>query len=104
MAFDRALTKRILTVAGVGALLALGGMAFHRWWTRPGPGRMLDEARLSGRVTFAAPDEDYFHDADGGLDLTLDEIQGATRGWCGARATIACGTGWRANRRERSTC
>jgi hypothetical protein len=37
---------------------------------------MLDEARLSGRVTFAAPDEDYFHDADGGLDLTLDEIQG----------------------------
>src|ERR1035441_3411769 len=76
MAFDRALTKRILTVAGVGALLALGGMAFHRWWMRPGPGRMLDEARLSGRVTFAAPDEDYFHDADGGLDLTLDEIQG----------------------------
>ena len=76
MAFDRALTKRILTVAGVGALLALGGMAFHRWWTRPGPGRMLDETRLSGRVTFAAPDEDYFHDADGGLDLTLDEIQG----------------------------
>ena len=76
MAFDRTLTKRILTVAGVGALLALGGMAFHRWWTRPGPGRMLDETRLSGRVTFAAPDEDYFHDADGGLDLTLDEIQG----------------------------
>src|ERR1035438_5765118 len=38
MAFDRALTKRILTVAGVGALLALGGMAFHRWWTRPGAG------------------------------------------------------------------
>src|ERR1017187_1903183 len=51
MAFDRASIRRILTVAGVGALLAFGGMAFHRWWTRPGPGRMLDEARLSGRVT-----------------------------------------------------
>src|ERR1017187_5234396 len=76
MAFDRASIRPILTVAGVGTLLAFGGMAFHRWWTRPGPGRMLDEARLSGRVTFAAPDEDYFHDADGGLDLTLDEIQG----------------------------
>ena len=76
MVFDRALTKRILMVVGVVALLALGGMVFHRWRVRPGPGRMLDEARQSGRVTFAPPDEDYFHDIDGGLDLALDEIQG----------------------------
>src|ERR1035437_1799627 len=76
LAFDRAWTKRILMVAGVVALLALGGLGFHRWRTRPGPGRMLDEARLTGRVTFAPPDEDYFHGVDGGLDLALDGIQG----------------------------
>jgi hypothetical protein len=76
MVFDRALTQRILTVAGVVALLAFGGMTFHRWRTRPGPGRMLDEARLAGRATFAPPDEDYFRGIDGGLDLALDEIQG----------------------------
>ena len=37
---------------------------------------MMDEARLTGRVTFSPPDEDYFHKMDGGLDLALDEIQG----------------------------
>ena len=63
-------------VAGVVVLLAIGGVGFHRWRTRPGPGRMLDEARLTGRVTFAPPDEDYFHNVDGGLDLALDEIEG----------------------------
>jgi hypothetical protein len=76
MVLDRALTKRILMVVGVVALLAAGGTALHRWRVRPGPGRMLDEARQAGRATFAPPDEDYFHDIDGGLDLALDEIQG----------------------------
>jgi hypothetical protein len=76
MAFDRVVIKRILLLAGVVALVALGGLEFHRWRTLPGPGRVLDEARLAGQVTFAPPDDDYFHDADGGLDLTLEEIQG----------------------------
>src|SRR5450755_1293190 len=76
MPFDRALTRRMLLVAGVAALLAVGGLEFHRWRTRPEPGRMLDEARIAGRVTFAPPEEDYFHEVDGGLDLTLGEIEG----------------------------
>src|ERR1019366_10340371 len=39
-----------------------------------------------------------------GSTLPWTRYKGATRGWCGVRATITCGTGWRANRRERSTC
>jgi len=76
MVFDRTLLKRLSILAGVVVLLSVGGMAFHRWRTRPGPGRMLDEARMAGRAAFPPPEEDYFHDADGGLDLALDEIQG----------------------------
>jgi hypothetical protein len=68
--------KRLSLGACELALLVLGGWEFNRWRTRLGPGRMLDEARLAGRATFAPPDEDYFHDIDGKPDLALDEIQG----------------------------
>ena len=75
MALDRTLIKRFL-ITGVVVALASAGLAFHRWRTRSGPGRMLDEARLAGRVTFSPPAENYFRKMDGGLDLALDEIQG----------------------------
>jgi hypothetical protein len=68
--------KRLSLVASVVAVLAAGGLVYHRLRTRPAPGRMRDEARLAGRSTFAAPDEDYFHEVDGKLDLSLDQIQG----------------------------
>src|SRR5271167_1315331 len=41
-------------------------------------GHVLDEARRAGRApaSFPAADEDYFHDMDGGITLTADEIKG----------------------------
>lgn len=46
--------------------------------SRPKPGAVLDEARQANRPasSFAAADEDYFHDMDGALSLTPDEIKG----------------------------
>jgi hypothetical protein len=40
--------------------------------------RVLDEASRAGRSaeSFAAADEDYFHDMDGGVALTPDEVRG----------------------------
>ena len=44
----------------------------------PEPGHVQDEARLASRSpeSFPAADEDYFHDMDGGIALTADEIKG----------------------------
>jgi hypothetical protein len=44
----------------------------------PQSGQVQDEARSVGRTaaSFPAADEDYFHDMDGGLALTSDEIKG----------------------------
>ena len=44
----------------------------------PQPGKVLDEARQAGRAvaTFPHASEDYFHDMDGGLALTAEEIKG----------------------------
>jgi hypothetical protein len=41
-------------------------------------GHVLDEARAAGRPasSFPAADEDYYHDMDGGIALTADEIKG----------------------------
>ncbi len=43
-----------------------------------GSGHVLDEARRANRPAASMPaaDEDYFHDMDGGLALTADEIKG----------------------------
>jgi hypothetical protein len=45
---------------------------------RPKPGTVLDEARQANRPasSFAAADEDYFHDMDGAQPLTPEEIKG----------------------------
>ncbi len=44
----------------------------------PAPGSVLDEARAAGRPgsSFPAAGEDYYHDMDGGIALTADEIKG----------------------------
>jgi len=41
-------------------------------------GRVKDEAMLAGRTAASLPgaDEDYFHDMDGGIALTADEVKG----------------------------
>jgi len=45
---------------------------------KPPPPDVLDEARLAGRdaASFPAADEDYYHDMDGGKDLTKPQVVG----------------------------
>src|SRR5437016_2842726 len=45
---------------------------------QPQPGHVLDEARRAGRspASLAAAYEDYFHDMDGGVALSPDEVKG----------------------------
>ncbi|HEV2170390.1 MAG TPA: hypothetical protein VGR40_05555, partial [Candidatus Binatus sp.] len=54
-----------LVLTGIG----LGG---------PASAQVIDGARQAGRAaqTFPAADEDYFHDMDGGVALTPDEVKG----------------------------
>src|SRR5260370_16605827 len=44
----------------------------------PQSGNVLDEARIAGRSAASFPQaaDDYFHDMDGGLALTPEEIKG----------------------------
>jgi hypothetical protein len=44
----------------------------------PRPGHVRDEAKLAGRepASFTAADEDYFHDMDGGVALSSEEVKG----------------------------
>jgi len=57
----------------IGAALALAGCA-----KQPQSGEVLDEALQVGRTAASLPHagEDYFHDMDGGLGLTDDEVKG----------------------------
>ena len=61
-------------MAGVLIYLAVASGCKHA----PQPGEVQDEARRAGRAasSFAAADEDYFHDMDGGIALTSDEVKG----------------------------
>ena len=45
---------------------------------QPEPGHVLDEAQVAGRSAESMPaaDEDYFHDMDGGIALTPEEVKG----------------------------
>ena len=65
--------RRMLFAGGLSACLWLAGC--HR---APQPGQVRDEASLAGRsvASFPAADEDYFHDMDGAIRLTPDEIKG----------------------------
>ena len=62
---------RCVVLATILSLAACGGR-------EPRPGTVRDEAMLAGRTatSFPAADEDYFHDMDGGLTLTREQIQG----------------------------
>jgi hypothetical protein len=61
----------VLLLVGLGA----AGCSAHK---QPEPGKVLDEARQAGRdgASFPQATEDYFHDMDGGLALTPEEIKG----------------------------
>jgi hypothetical protein len=63
-------------LAGVAlaAVLIINGCSVGQ----PKPGTVRDEAMRAGRpaASFPAADEDYFHDMDGGLTFTKEEVQG----------------------------
>jgi hypothetical protein len=69
---NRALGRATILIV-VFIAIALGVVAYTvHWYSQPRPGHVKDEALLAGRdaTTFPAADEDYFHDMDGGIDLT----------------------------------
>jgi hypothetical protein len=56
-------------------VVAIGAVVYTVWRLRqPRSGHVKDEAMLAHRdpSSFTAADEDYFHDMDGGIDLTAD--------------------------------
>ena len=65
----RAKLLLVLFILIAGAVIAY---SVH-WCRQPRPGHVKDEALLAGRdaTTFKAADEDFFHDMDGGIDLTV---------------------------------
>ncbi|MDF0676494.1 MAG: hypothetical protein P0120_19495 [Nitrospira sp.] len=73
MLIQRSKAKRaILGILGIIALISCATL-------QPGlPGKVIDEARSVARApsSFPAADEDYFHDMDGGVALSREEIQG----------------------------
>jgi len=64
----------------VGCLVLLSCVVLAGIWynSRSDSGPVLDEAMLAGRgaSTFPHAGEDYFHDMDGGVALTADELKG----------------------------
>ena len=64
--------------AGPAALLWAATLMLASCSHGPGPGTVLDEARQAGRdaASFPQSADDYFHDMDGGIALTPDEVKG----------------------------
>jgi hypothetical protein len=63
----------------VVVIIAVVGFALVDWRGKsPEPGTVTDEARHARRAadSFPASGDDYFHDVDGGITLTSDEIKG----------------------------
>ncbi len=78
---DTSSFRRITQIAAGLAILALAVLpqGCHNTIGVTGiPGLVFDEPHLAGRAaaSFPAADEDYFHDMDGGITLTADEIKG----------------------------
>lgn len=69
------MTMRLVVRAAAVVLCCIPLMAFDGL---PRSGQVLDEAQLVGRdvASFPAAGEDYFHDMDGGVALSQDEIKG----------------------------
>ncbi|WP_298436161.1 hypothetical protein [Geobacter sp.] len=65
----------LIRLALAGLSLAVISGCLHR---APEPGTVPDEAKRANRTveSFPAADEDYFHDMDGGIALTPEEIKG----------------------------
>jgi hypothetical protein len=63
-------SNAVLTMIAAMCLLGCG--------RPPEPGHVQDEAMAAGRTaeSFPPADEDYFHDMDGGIALTPDEVKG----------------------------
>ena len=60
-------------------MIAIGVVVYSRLKSDgPKPGEVVDEARQAQRAaaSFPAADEDFFHDMDGGVQLTPEEIKG----------------------------
>jgi len=69
----------LIVLVIVLALVAIGFVVYSKLKPAgPKAGEVLDEARVAQRAasTFPAADEDYFHDMDGGVQLTPEEIKG----------------------------
>ena len=62
----------------VGLAPLLGGLMLIACSDSPQPGKVLDEAKLVGRdgASFKHADEDFFHDMDGAVALTPQEVAG----------------------------
>src|SRR3954451_10382758 len=80
--YHRSFPRRMMTLRPpacpaplIVCILAFGSCGGEH---KPAPGKVLDEARQANRAagTFPAADEDYFHDMDGALPLSADEIKG----------------------------
>ncbi|MBT1075657.1 hypothetical protein [Geobacter grbiciae] len=65
----------LVRLAVMGLCLAVTSGCLHR---TPKPGTVPDEAKQANRTaeTFPAAAEDYFHDMDGGIPLTPEEVKG----------------------------
>jgi hypothetical protein len=71
--------RRILKLALILiATMAIIIIISYDGHNEPNPGRVQDEALRAGRdpASFSIADEDYFHDMDGGIALTPDEVKG----------------------------
>ena len=70
--------KRRMLFALLAAVLVVIGIFVYGEATKPRPGRVLDEAARAGRqpASFPAAEEDYFHEMDGAISLSTDEIKG----------------------------
>lgn len=74
--------RKTLLVRGIAASIAVCAVVavlVIAWLHKaPESGHVEDEAMLAGRTTnsFPAADEDYFHDMDGAIPLTPEEIKG----------------------------
>ena len=72
MTMNRSGLKTALVLLGVGALIGCAKTDEAQ------PGQVQDEARRAGRTvaSFPAAEDDYFHDMDGRVALTTEEIKG----------------------------
>jgi mono/diheme cytochrome c family protein len=76
---EMSMARRIGLLVVVVIIAAVGFVALIDWREKsPEPGTVTDEARHAGRTadSFPASDSDYFHDVDGKIALTPEQIKG----------------------------